>query len=188
MLSNLFPRISYFAVFVLLPATAFSDRPNLNRYSDSEHWENADAVAFVEIQSGSYVDEVGFDLVAKPLSTLKGSLPDSVEISVRFPSISYPDRLGAVYMVFLQQDEEGDVHLMRETYSSIRVMQMDVDSEQEIRRYAPKKSDQPIDWYDYEGSLWVVGCSTEPGYGSFCEGARSLAKYTLSEVGGVKGR
>ena len=188
MLNALTHRISCFALSALFPALAFSDIPDLDRYSDSEHWNNADVVAFVAIKSGSYLDGVGVDLVAEPLSMLKGSLPEDIEIRVRFPSMSYPDRLGSAYMVFLREVEDGVYELMREMHSSISVLPADIDSEPEIRRFAPRHSDQPIDWYSYGGSLWIIECTTDRGYGSFCEGARSLAGLALAEAGGVRGR
>ena len=181
-------KTAYLLLMACLPTTSFGDTPDLNRFSDFEHWEQADVIAFVEIQSGSYLVDVGFDLVAKPHSVLKGRVPENAKVSVRFPSITYPDRLGSTYLLFLHEDKDGVFRLMRETHSAISVLRVDHDSEQELRRSIQLRSSKPVDWYDFDGLLWVIECTTNFDYGEFCEDARRLAALALEKADGTKGR
>lgn len=116
-------------VFVLVIATlvsvgAFASSYHFDQYTDSEHWDHADAIVLVNIQSGVYHDKAGLDLVARKLEAIKGDVPTTLNIKVRFPSMSFPDVLGSTYLVFLSVQENGTYDLMRERPSVILVEQV----------------------------------------------------------------
>lgn len=179
------------ALLLALSLQAFADIPNINKYSDAELWDAADMVALVRIESGSYTQEIGFDVAAIPLEVFKGEPEKSLKISAHYPLFAGPDQLGSTYLVFLQTESgAGHFSLLHEFRSSVRITYVEIDDGMAIRMQAPWPSDKERDWYSYNGSLWIVDCLESAAYRdkTFCEKDRSIVAYAMKRIGGTKGQ
>jgi hypothetical protein len=174
---------------VLISVGAFADRPDLNKYSDAELWDSADLIALVRIESGTYVKDVGFDVVAELLKVLKGDSDRSLTISAHHPLLNAPNQLGSSYLVFLTESGPGHYDLINEVRSAVPTIYVEMHDDVAIRMNVLRKSDDR-DWYSLDGSLWIVDCGVVRIYpmGEHCKPERSVVEYAMNRLGGVKGR
>lgn len=184
---------THFAAFVmsvLISVGAVADSPNRHKYSDSELWDVADLVALVRIRSGTYTEDVGFDIEATPITVLKGKSATFLKISAHYPLLDVPSELGSSYLVFLAETGPEQYVLIQEFRSAVRIIYVEIDDDMGIRMNALGKSDRPPDWYSYDGSLWVVDCKQPITFTRRhrCPLEKSIVQYAMNEVGGVKGQ
>lgn len=182
-------RIQVCLMLMLLPLAAPADRPDLNKFSDSELWDVADLVALIRIVDGEYTKDIGFDLTATPLVVLKGSSDSSIAIAAHYPLLGAPDHLGATYLVFLAESGAGSYKLINEVRSSVKILFVEVDDDTAVRMNAPGPSNGDKDWYSVGGALWVVDCTPIYAYpiGRYCVAENSIVEYAVGRLGGVKG-
>ena len=182
-------RIALLILLALVSVGAIADRPNLDSYSDSELWDSADLIALVRIESGAYIENFGFDVIAKPLAILKGDSTDSIGVSTHYSLLDARSQPGFSYLLFLIESGAGQFRLINEVRAAVPIIHVDIDDSMGIRMNAPRKSDRR-EWYSYDGSLWVVDCRSVQDNSDreyVCSRERSIVEYVMNRLGGVKG-